>query len=161
MSAPRNVQSSVTVSAPAQDAFDLISDLTLMGQWSSECVRVRWKGKAAGAGSGAKFRGYNRRGLRRWSTSGRITDYQPGRRLAWNVSFLGLPMSTWSYDFEPREGGCLITEKWVDRQLFLTRPPIVGWLVTGTWRRADRNAETMHATLAMIKQAVERTRARA
>ena len=147
-------QASITVRATPAEAFRAIADLSRIGEWSSECTRVRWKGDGIPR-QGAKFRGYNRRGLRRWSTTGRVVNYEPGKFFSWNVSFLGLPMANWSYRFEAEDGGCRITERWVDRQLFLTRPGIVGWLVTGTWRRAQRNAETMEHTLGLMGQAID------
>lgn len=158
MGAPRTLSTSVTVTATPLAAYETVADLTRMGEWSPECRRVRWRSKPEGAREGAKFRGYNKNGWHRWSTTGRIVDVEPGRRLAWKVSFLGLPLALWSYDFEQTSDGCRITESWVDRQLFLTRPAVVGWLVSGVWARADRNAETMEATLARVKASIESSR---
>jgi hypothetical protein len=147
-------QASVTVHATPAEAFRAVADLSRIGEWSTECTRVRWKGDGIPR-QGAKFRGYNRRGLRRWSTTGRVVHYEPGKVFSWNVSFLGLPMANWSYRFEAEANGCRITERWVDRQLLLTRPGIVGWLVTGTWRRAQRNAQTMAHTLEQLGRAID------
>lgn len=150
------VQVQTAVDAPPREVYDLVADLPRMGEWSPECSGVSWRRGAQSAQVGARFRGRNRHGWHRWTTRGVITSAEPGRRLAWENSFLGLPMARWTYEFEAQDGGCLVTERWEDRQIFLTRPWIVGWLVTGVRRRSDRNAETMRATLERVGATAEK-----
>ena len=157
MAKPGSVEIDTTVNAPAQQVYDLVADLTRMGKWSPECLGVDWRRGADHAVVGARFRGRNRNGWHRWNTRGVITAAEPGRRLAWENSFLGLPMARWTYTFEPHDGGCKVTERWDDRQIFLSRPWIVGWLVTGIRSRGDRNAETMRATLDRLRTDAEMT----
>lgn len=45
-----------------------------------EIVEMRWVGVATGQGVGARFRGRDRSGWRRWTTSCTLVD--PGRRIA-------------------------------------------------------------------------------
>ena len=152
-----SVEINTTVHASPRHVYDLVADLPRMGEWSPECRGVDWRRGARGAVAGAHFRGRNRHGWHRWNTRGVIVRAEPAHSLAWETSFLGLPMARWTYSFEPHEDGCRVTERWDDRQLFLTRPWIVGWLVTGTRSRSDRNAETMRATLDRLRTDAEMT----
>ncbi len=67
MTGPSTV--SVFVAAPPETVYDLVADLTRMGEWSPETTEVRWLDGATQAKVGARFRGTNRNGFRRWSTS--------------------------------------------------------------------------------------------
>ncbi|MFF1606145.1 SRPBCC family protein [Amycolatopsis sp. NPDC058278] len=107
------------------------------------------------ASVGAKFRGRNRRGLRRWNTLSTITDAEPGRRFGFEVtSVAGLPVARWQCDFEPARDGCVVVESMWER-----RP---GWFkvasstVTGVWDREQANIAA--ATLARLKRAAEASR---
>jgi hypothetical protein len=102
-----------------------------------------------------RFIGRNKNGWHRWNTRGVITSADPGRRLQFENHFLGLPMSRWTYEFQAQDGGCIVTERWEDRQIFLTRLWIVGWLVTGVGRRGSHNAGTMEATLQQVRRTAE------
>ncbi|HEX3826862.1 MAG TPA: SRPBCC family protein [Sporichthyaceae bacterium] len=152
------VQVETAINAEPTAVYELVADLPRMGEWSPECREIRWKGGANSTAVGARFRGHNRNGLHRWITRGVIVAAEPGQQLAWEVSFLGLPMSRWSYEFTATDRGCLVAERWEDRQIALTRPWIVGWLVTGVRRRPGRNEQTMRQTLQQLKSAVEPTR---
>jgi uncharacterized protein YndB with AHSA1/START domain len=50
-------QVSVEIAAPPDAVYDLIADVTRMGEWSPECVRCRWLDGAQEARPGARFRG--------------------------------------------------------------------------------------------------------
>src|SRR5688572_6937023 len=63
----------VHISAPPRVVWDLLTDVTRMGEWSPETRRAEWLGGATGPAVGVRFRGHNRRGLfQRWSTRPRI-----------------------------------------------------------------------------------------
>lgn len=150
------VEISMTIDAPPRELYDLVADLPQMGRYSPECIGVSWTRGGRSAVEGARFVGKNRNGWRRWNTRGVITSAEAGRRLAFKNHFLGLPMSTWTYEFTAREGGgTVVTERWEDRQIFLTRPRIVGWLVTGVGSRGGHNGETMRATLERLRATAE------
>src|SRR5207237_239229 len=82
------------------------ADVRRMGEWSPECVRCEWLGGAAGATVGARFRGHNRNGLRRWSTVSTVVAADPRRIFAFRVSSLGLPVPEWRSAVTPTPGGC-------------------------------------------------------
>jgi uncharacterized protein YndB with AHSA1/START domain len=151
---PEVTSVSIDVDAPPEAVYALVSDLPRMGSWSPECVRCVWKGGATEAAPGARFKGYNRRGVRRWSTSGTVVEAEPGRRLTFDVtSVFGLPVARWSYLIEPRDGGSRVTESTEDRRGGLIK--VLGRLTTGVGDRATHNAATMRTTLERVKAEAE------
>jgi hypothetical protein len=144
---------STDVDAPATTVFALVSDLPRMGEWSPENVGGRWLAGASGPAVGARFRGANRKGFRRWSTTVRVTDAQAPRRFAFDVTLAGMPISSWSYDVGDRDGGCTVTETWVDRRPGWMR--VAGGPVMGVPDRAAYNRLGMEQTLAAVKKAAE------
>lgn len=149
-----DVAESIAVNADAERVWALVSDVTRMGEWSPETTACRWTGGATGPVVGARFRGANRAGWRRWSTLSTVTDARPGERFAFRVTFGPLQIADWAYDFVPDGPGTRVTESWTDR-----RPawmlPFYGPLM-GVADRGEHNRAGMLATLAAIKQAAER-----
>jgi len=147
------ISRSVEVAASADEAWRLVSDLPRMGELSPENVGGRWLAGATGPAVGARFQGNNRRGWRRWSTQVEVTASEPGRRFAFDVSSLGLPVATWAYDVAPAgEGGCTVTETWVDRRGRLITT--MGVLATGVRDRGAFTALNIDHTLQRIAAAL-------
>jgi uncharacterized protein YndB with AHSA1/START domain len=146
---------SIEIDAPPERVYGLLADLTRMGDWSPETVRCEWVGGATEPRPGARFKGHNRRGVRRWTTTGEIVVAEPGRELAWDVtSVFGLPVARWRYRFEPTAaGGTLATESTEDRRGGLMK--ILGRVASGVADRETHNAEGMRQTLARLKAAAE------
>ena len=97
--------------APAQ-VYDVVSNITQMGQWSPECYRCEWLDGADGPAVGARFRGYNRAGLIRWARSAEITQADPGREFSFKTidDNAGREQTHWHYRMQPAPGGTLLTE---------------------------------------------------
>jgi hypothetical protein len=134
--------------------YELVSDVTRMGQWSPETRACRWVGGASGPSVGARFRGSNRFGWRRWSTTCTVTAADPGERFAFAVSLGSVPISQWSYEFRAEAGGCRVTEVFEDR-----RPrwmDVLGRPVMGIADRDEHNRTTMRATLTNLKRYAEK-----
>lgn len=141
------------MSADPGSVYDLISDVTRMGEWSPETTSCRWVAGASGPAVGARFRGTNRNGWRRWSTACKVTAAEPGRRFAFEVGLLGTPVATWEYDIEPDGEGCRVVERWTDRRpAWLEK---LSPLATGVGDRAERNRTTMSETLSRLRRAAE------
>jgi uncharacterized protein YndB with AHSA1/START domain len=139
--------------APADVVYDLISDVTQMGRWSPETTGCRWLDGADRPAVGARFRGTNRRGWRRWSTTCTVTAAEPGRRFEFDVSYGPIPLSTWSYQLAPEDGATVARESWRDR-----RPPwwrIVTGRLMGIPNRPEHNRAGMEATLTALRAAAE------
>ena len=149
-----DIEISQEMAADAAKIYDLVSDLPRMGQWSPENTGGRWLAGATGPAVGAKFKGTNKHKFLRWSTTVTVTDAVPGKRFAFNVDYLGVPISTWSYDFEPDGAGCKVVESWTDR-----RPTWMKLASAPVMQVADRgahNRRTMQATLAALRAAAEK-----
>ena len=148
------VSRSIEIDAPAALVYALISDLPRMGEWSPECYRCDWRGGATEATVGARFTGRNRRGLAHWWTTGEVVAADPDRQIAFDVTFLSLPVSRWRYEIETLgERRVRLTESWEDRR----RPPmhLLGTLGSGIRDRAAHNAAGMEATLRRLKEVAE------
>jgi hypothetical protein len=149
--ASTDLSRSIDIDAPPDRVWSLVSDLPGMGELSPENAGGRWLG--AGPAVGARFRGANRRGWRRWSTDVRVSVCEPGRAFAFDVRSLGMGVAHWAYDITPRPGGCTVTETWSDRR---GRPMVViGLLATGVADRAAFTASSIERTLAALKSRAE------
>ena len=141
------------IEASPEKLYELVSDVTRMGDWSPETTSCRWLGQATGPAVGAKFRGSNRSGWRRWSTTCTVVEADPGRAFAFEVKAGPFPVAKWSYEFAPTATGCIVTERWTDMR--------TGWMVrvspvvTGVGDRPGHNREGMERTLAALRRAGE------
>lgn len=145
----------IKVAAPPEAVYTLVSDPGTLAELAGEYAGFRWLGGATSARPGARFRGHNRNGLRRWSTTCTITDADAGSRFAFEVAFGPVRISRWQYNIEPDEGGCVVTEStW-------TRVPT--WFQTaaspmvGVRDRESRNRENIALTLSRLKERAEAT----
>lgn len=146
------ISRSVSVAAPPERVWALVSDLPRMGEHSPESTGGRWARGATGPAVGAVFSGRNASGPRRWSTRSTVVRCEPGRSFAFRVTAAGLPVAEWAYDIEPTAGGCRLTETWTDRRGALMT--VLGRLTTGV---ADRESFTVTS----IEQTLSSVRARA
>lgn len=143
------------IAAPPQVLYDLVSDVTRMGDWSPETTSCRWVGGAAGPRVGARFRGSNRNGWRRWSTSCTVVAAEPGSRFSFHVDLMGVPISRWTYEFLPEGQATRVRESWTDRR--------AGWMdrfgrpVRGVTDTRAHNRSGMEETLAALRRHAEST----
>jgi uncharacterized protein YndB with AHSA1/START domain len=105
---PVNATVTRTVRASPQTVYDLISDVSRMGQWSPETVEARWLGGAQGPAVGARFAGTNRIGKLKWTTKPTIVGAERGAVFAFTVP--GRSGPTWTYTFESVPGGTRVRE---------------------------------------------------
>jgi hypothetical protein len=128
-------------------AYDAVSDINRMREWSPE-----GRGRSAPdrpLRAGDSFTGTNRRGWRKWSTNCTVSRADAPVAFAFDVSWAGIPVARWGYEFEPVASGVLVRETWQDRR----RGPrgafvkCAGLVASGVWNRSERNAENMRETL--------------
>lgn len=106
-----NVEVSVDVAAPPSVVFGLISDIAQMPRWSPETYRTEWSGGATEPAVGARFRGWNRFGWVRWSTTVEVEEYETPRVFAFCTRFGSHRGSLWRYTLdETADGGTRLTE---------------------------------------------------
>jgi len=149
---PVTGSATTTIAAPIGEVFNAITDVTRMGEWSSECVACRWVGDATGPALGARFEGDNVATLgpitaKRWTTTSEVVDVEPNSAF----EFIAEEYSTWRYDFVEQGGATTVTESF-------SYPQYTGWqkLVYGRLLNRQKAMITgMQTTLDRVKQALE------
>lgn len=144
---------SVSVTASPERVWELVSDLPGMGAFSPENRGGTWTRGATGPALGAAFVGRNGSGGRSWSTRSTVTRCEPGRSFAFAVRSVGLPVAEWTYEIEPTEQGCRLTEQWQDRRGRVMR--VLGPVVTGVQDRESFTTASIEQTLAAVKERAE------
>jgi uncharacterized protein YndB with AHSA1/START domain len=149
------IEVSNAIAAPPAAVYAAVADVTRMGEWSPENAGATWLGGATEAKPGAQFKGHNKNGRHRWSTTCTVVTADPAREISWVVrSTFSLPVSLWKYRFiADGNGGTTVTESVEDRRGLLIRT--FAPMVTGVSDRPARNRENMAATLAQLKRALE------
>jgi hypothetical protein len=143
----------LVVDATAERLYDMVSDLSRMGEWSPECQRVEWEGGATGPAEGARFVGHNRggpRGLIRWSRHGRVLAADPGREFAFVTEEGGRESTVWRYRFEPVAGGTRVTESYEVKRI-----PAWARIIDIPTNRHRELLEGMRHTLEQLKSVAE------
>lgn len=146
---------SVTVhmAVPVDRVWDLVSDVTRIGEFSPETFEAKWADGASGPAVGAMFRGHvrrNGRGPTYWTTC-RVTECTPGEVFSFEVITGGRALNTWTYRLAPAGDGTDVTESF---QLAPVLPLRLYWAVLG-WARGKTNREGMRTTLERMKAVVE------
>src|SRR5690349_9848256 len=101
---------SIEIAAPPAVVYDLVADVTRIGERSPETYRAEWLDGATGAVPGARFRGGNRIGPIRWTTTCVVTVAEPASEFAFTVlSGKGREETTWRYRIEATDTGCRVT----------------------------------------------------
>src|SRR3984957_8030602 len=146
---------SVTVhmEAPAEQIWDLVSDVTKIGRYSPETFEAEWLEGATGPVVGAKFRGHVKRngiGPVYWTTC-TVRECVPGRAFTFGVGPSDKPLSIWGYHLEPNGDGTDVTESFDLTPTALLR---FYWAVLG-WARGRTNRNDMLTPLERVKAEVE------
>lgn len=144
------------IDAPPESVYSLVSDITRTGEWSPECRRCRWIEGHHEARPGARFRGWNRSGLIRWSRLVEVVTAEPGREFAFRTvpDRINRDSTTWRYRFEPDGDGTLLTESYEIHRL--PQFPVSVVLRLFLRHHADMRPH-MRETLERIKTVAEST----
>ena len=102
----------VTVDADIDEVWDVVRDVTRVGEWSHECVSAAWLGGAISALPGARFRGRNCAGLFRWGRVCEIISADP-YELVWRTvpTRLNPDSSEWRIALDKVDDGTKITQR--------------------------------------------------
>ena len=150
--APASAEAEVVIDADPARVYDLITDLPTLASLAEENHAMEWR-KGDKVSPGAVFRGHNRNGSHRWSTTCTVTDAEAGRVFAFDVRYAVLPIARWRYDIVPADGGCRVTERtWDRRPGWFSK---TAWVGTGVRDRDAANAEHIRLTLARLKEKAE------
>lgn len=145
----------VHVDAAPELLYDMVSDVTRMGQWSPETVRCEWIDGATSPAPGARFKGTNKRGVFRWSTKPEVVVAERGRQFSFVTHSVG-PSTKWTYQFEPAaDGGTELVESF---ETLDDDSKLLTLVERHLMRIADRKVDLeagMQRTLDRIKTVVE------
>ncbi|CAN5493179.1 SRPBCC family protein [soil metagenome] len=146
---------SLHVAATPERLYALLTDVAGMGRLSPECTGGRWLDGAAGPVVGARFKGTNKRGPARWSTTNTVVVAEPGRAFAFETKQSG---TRWRFDLAPDAGGqgTVVTES---RAEFAPRSFVAKAFATvllgGVASHEDEVRKGMAATLERLKALAE------
>lgn len=97
---------SLDIAATPERVWEVVSDVTLMPQWSAELLSVEWAEGSSGPALGAEFLGRNRHeAVGEWTTRSQIVVFEPSRTFGWAVGDVQNPSATWTFELEPIPGG--------------------------------------------------------
>jgi hypothetical protein len=99
---------SIVVARPADELYDMVADVTRMGEYSPICTACWWD-DGDGPRVGAWFTGRNELPERTWETRCEVVAADPGREFAFAVHGT---IARWGYVFRAVDGGTEITESW-------------------------------------------------
>jgi hypothetical protein len=143
----------VQMAASPEAVWDLVSDVTRIGELSPETIDARWTRGSTGPEPGAWFKGQVRRngvGPTYWTLC-KVVAAEPGREFGFTVMAGDRPVNTWRYRIEPSGDGVSVTESFE----LAGHPALrVYWALLG-WARGRTNRRGMRTTLERIKAVVE------
>jgi hypothetical protein len=101
-------EDSVVVARGSGELYDMVADVTRMGEWSPVC-KACWWDEGSGPWVGGWFTGRNELPERTWETRSEVVAADRGREFAFVVSATG---TRWGYQFSEVDGGTRIVETW-------------------------------------------------
>jgi len=149
------MRGSVTVHMAAAPSvvWDLVSDVTRIGEFSPETFEARWTRGSTGPEVGAYFKGHVKRngvGPVYWTLC-RVTECVPEQDFGFVVEMRGADLNHWRYQLRAVDGGTEVTESF--------ELPAMGflklyWAALG-WLRGRTNERGMRQTLERIRAIAE------
>jgi len=103
-------EQTIEIHAGPRRVYELVSDLTRMGEFSPECYRVEWLNGASGPAAGVRFVGHNRAGPLKWSRLGTVITAEPGAEFSFVTEERGRQGTIWRYRLTPSADGTIATE---------------------------------------------------
>jgi uncharacterized protein YndB with AHSA1/START domain len=144
---------SLQIEAPPERVYEILTDIAQMGRLSPECTGGKWLDGATGPAVGARFKGSNKRGIARWSTTNEVVEADPGKAFSFETK---QSAARWTYRLQPDGSGTLVTES---RAMFKERPMIAKVYATlmlgGIDDHDDEMRDGMRRTLERLKAIAE------
>lgn len=153
-------QVTVDIAASPQEVWDLVSDVTRIGEFSPETFEARWTRGSTGPEVGATFKGHVKRngvGPTYWSGC-TVTRCEPPTQTSegvfeFSVGTSDVTVNNWGYRIAPDgSGGSKVTEYF---RLEAKLPMKIYWALLG-WSRGKTNEKGMRTTLEKMKAVLEK-----
>lgn len=144
------LKATITVDAPVEKVWHIVSDLKRMGEWSPMTRMMRVSGPM---GVGAKTFNLNKSGWRVWPTTSKVVRYEPNKQIAFRVNE---NRTIWSYDLSSDGHTTTVTERRETPEgTSKVSQFLVKYLMGGTEPFEKNLAAGMDATLQRIKSEAE------
>jgi hypothetical protein len=140
-------QARITIDAPPDAVYAIESDVTRVGEWSPECTAAEWIDGATAPVVGARFKGHDKMGPLKWSTTQTVTAAERGREFAFENK-----QTIWRYRLEPAGAGTDVTESFETRSY----GPF-SRLVAPERKRQPQLERNIEQSLARLKELAEST----
>ncbi|UUZ61256.1 SRPBCC family protein [Nocardioides sp. B-3] len=150
---PLTGEVSVWMDASPAHVWDLVSDVTRIGEFSPETFEAKWTRGSTRPEVGAYFAGHVKRngvGPIYWSPC-RVTVCEPERVFEFAVGTDSITANNWGYRLTPRDGGTEVTEYF---RLASSLPLRAYWALLGRFR-GRTNVNGMRTTLERMKAVLE------
>jgi uncharacterized protein YndB with AHSA1/START domain len=150
---PLTREVSVHIDAAPEKVWDLVSDVTRIGEFSPETFEARWTRGSTGPEVGASFKGHVKRngvGPTYWSPC-QVTKCVPEEVFEFAVGTDQMTINNWGYRLEADGTGTKVTEYF---RLEPTIPVRIYWTILGHLR-GRTNERGMRTTLERMKAVLE------
>lgn len=148
---------SLEIDADAGTLYEMVSDLSRIGEWSPECEGVKWVGEVDVPAEGSEFVGQNAVGPGRrirYKRHGTVLKAEPGRAFSFITDEGGKPSTAWHYTFEDLGNGrTRVTEGYEVRWI-----PTWARIIDVPTNRHKELLEGMRTTLENLKATAESSR---
>ena len=128
---PPTGEVSLWMDAPPAEVWDLVSDVTRIGEFSPETFEAKWTRGASGPEVGAYFAGHVKRngvGPTYWSPC-RVTACEPERLFEFSVGTDSVTVNNWGYRLEPKEASHLVNAAGVATSVGLPREALMKFML--------------------------------
>jgi len=147
-------EASVTIAAAPERVWDLVSDVTKMGRFSPSNTGGKWLGGAKGPSVGAKFLGFNKRGLMRWAPRCQVIECEEATRFAFRVLD---NLSEWGFTLEPNGAEGTVLTQWRNQPVEKPAVAKVAGKLLFRGKIDEEMTEGMRSTLNAIKAVAEKS----
>jgi hypothetical protein len=146
------VSRTIAVAASPEHVYEIISDVTRIGELSPVC-KAAWWDEGSGPREGGWFTGRNEvEGRDPWERHCEIITAEPGHAFGWVAGGREQGVAEWSYRFRPIEQGTEVEESWrilrMVEQLRALGDDVLNSMKTNT-------ESGIEATLANLKRVAE------
>ncbi len=144
-------EASIDVSATPAQVYDLVADISRMGEWSPEATGGVW---TQGSGEvGDWFDGTNKAGEREWTRECEVAAADRGRDFTFVVGGVEANRTWWSFEMQPAEDGVTqLTERW---WIVNKSPAMLEATDEQFTQRIALTEEMLATTIAGLKRAAE------